>query len=127
MKKVIIILFLITLVIPVKAQKTDLCTGNDKMAHYTVSITGTLFLTTLYEQIDMKRPYIKAAGTIFCIGLGKELIYDGLFKKGNISAKDMVWNAAGCMTGYVAVVIPFEIMKKKNNSLRSPRTSRANF
>ena len=113
MKKVIIILFLIALIINAKAQKTDLWTGNDKIAHYTISITGTLFLTSAFEQFEVKRPYLKAAGTMFCIGLGKELIVDGLFKKGHCSGKDMVWNAAGCLTGYVAVVIPFEISKRR--------------
>jgi uncharacterized protein YfiM (DUF2279 family) len=97
-----------------KSQKmAESWTGQDKMAHYTISITGTLFLTSLYEQLEVKRPYIKAAGTMFCIGLGKELIVDGLIKKGNCSGKDMVWNAAGCLTGYVAVVIPFEISKRR--------------
>ena len=96
-----------------KSQQIDSWTGHDKMAHYTVSITGTLFLTSLYEQLEVKRPYIKAAGTMFCIGLGKELIVDGLIRKGNCSGKDVVWNAAGCVTGYWAVVIPFELMKRK--------------
>lgn len=113
MKRILIILFLIVLAFSGKAQKKELWTGNDKMAHYTLSITGTLFLTTLYEQLEVKRPYAKAAGTMLLIGAGKELIYDGLFRKGNCSGKDMVWNAAGSLTGYVAVVIPFELMKRK--------------
>jgi uncharacterized protein YfiM (DUF2279 family) len=96
-----------------KSQQIDSWTGHDKMAHYTVSITGTLFLTSLYEQLKVKRPYIKAAGTMFCIGLGKELIYDGLIKKSGCSGKDIVWNAAGCATGYLAVIVPFELLKQK--------------
>lgn len=106
-------ILLLMFVIFAKSQKIDQWTGHDKMAHYTMSITGTMFLTTLYEQLDVKRPYVKAAGTMFAIGLGKELIYDGLLRKGDCSGKDVVWNAAGCATGYVAVVIPFELMKRK--------------
>lgn len=113
MKKILIVLFWMVLMIPSAAQKTDYWTGHDKMAHYTVSICGTLFLTSLYEQIEVKHPYIKAAGTMFLIGLGKELVYDGLMKKGQCSGKDIVWNAAGCTTGYISVIIPFEIMKRK--------------
>ena len=113
MKKLLTILFIL-LVTGMYAQKTeDSWFGPDKTKHCVYSAWGTYALCIGYDELHVKKPYLYAAGTMILIGAGKEIVYDGMMKKGQKSWKDFTWDVVGSSFACVSIVIPLEVRKHK--------------
>jgi hypothetical protein len=68
---------------------------NYKKLHYTLSTIGYLSSYIITDSIW------KSAAITLVMGISKELIYDGLLKKGEPLMDDMKWNALGVTQGAV--------------------------
>lgn len=75
---------------------------SDKMLHFTVSLLVTVMIFLLISHLCL------AVLITFAIGVLKELIWDGLMKRGTTDSRDMLANIVGIVVG-VAVIYGFQL------------------
>jgi hypothetical protein len=123
MKQTIIILLL---AFGMKAQtweKIGTGTMQSDTKHFYVSAIGTTLIgTTVNHYIDKPMLSTWIGGvSMFGIGLGKELIYDGMMKRGVKSKQDVFINGWGSLVGMMTCRVVIDIKYRNHDSRRSKR------
>ena len=75
---------------------------SDKMLHFTVSLLVTVMIFLLTSHLCL------SVLITLLIGVLKELIWDGLMKKGTTDSRDMLANIVGIVVG-VAFIYGFQL------------------
>lgn len=92
--------------------------------HFYASAIGTTLIgNEINKRID--RPMLSTwlgGVSMFGIGLGKELIYDGWMKRGVKSKDDLLMNGWGCLAGMMTCRVVIDIKYKNHDNRRSKTT-----
>lgn len=89
----------------------------DKQAHMWASGLGTIVLGNTYYHFTERPGLSSILGgvTMFGIGLTKEIVYDGIMKRGVKSKGDLFADGWGCVTGIIMCRVVIDIKEKKQS------------
>jgi uncharacterized protein YfiM (DUF2279 family) len=107
--KTFLLILLLMLSMTAFCQRVDKWIAEDKLLHFTVSMTFSQAPMEILKDLNVKNPEIKGAIIMFSVGCSKEFFYDK-----RPSYKDLTTNLLGCIAGVYLNKLYQNIQKKKS-------------